>query len=214
MDADIALPTSVPSNIRLDVNTAVSVATVDGVRSAQIQLATEKGDVWGIMYGRSGLDGCAPEHSVATRVSGQPARLRITPDPDESPRKWVELIWPATLNHPYGVYGLFGWLDRRVNARCCRPAYGRRRRLLKLCWNVRTGTSADRTARRTGRSGRCSSGCCVRSSGREARREVGAHRPLVRGRPGRRRAHPLAVVGDRRRRAVDAAAARRRTLLV
>jgi hypothetical protein len=111
MDGDIALPTSLPSNVHLDVRTSVSVYTDDGVRSAQVKLATEQGDVWGIMYGRSGLDGCAPEHSVAVRVSGQPARLRITPDPDGSQRKWVELIWPATLRHPDGVYGLFGWLS-------------------------------------------------------------------------------------------------------
>jgi len=65
------------------------------------------------MYGRSGLDGCAPEHSVAVQVSGQPARLRISPDPGGSSRKWVELIWPATLKNPYGVYGLFGWLSPR-----------------------------------------------------------------------------------------------------
>ena len=110
MDADIALPTSLPSNVRLDVRTSVLVATADGVRSAQVKLETEQGDVWGIMYGRSGLDGCAPEHSVAIRVSGQPARLRVSPDPDGSSGKWVELIWPATLKNPYGVYGLFGSL--------------------------------------------------------------------------------------------------------
>jgi hypothetical protein len=114
MDADLALPTSLPSDVHLDVSTSVSVATADGVRIAQVKLATEHGEVWGIMYGRSGLDGCAPEHSVAVRVSGQPARLRITPDPDGSPRKWVELIWPATLKNPYGVYGLFGWLSPRA----------------------------------------------------------------------------------------------------
>lgn len=114
MNADIALPTSLPSNVRLDVRTSVSVVTRDGVRSAQVKLETERGDVWGIMYGRSGLDGCAPEHSVALRVSGQPARLRISPDPDGSSRKRVELIWPATLKNPYGVYGLFGWLSPRA----------------------------------------------------------------------------------------------------
>ena len=113
MSADIALPTSLPSNVRLDVRTSVSVVTRFGVRSAQLKLATEQGDVWGIMYGRSGLDGCAPEHSVAVRVSGQPARLRVSPDPGGSSGKWVELIWPATLRNPYGVYGLFGSLSPR-----------------------------------------------------------------------------------------------------
>jgi hypothetical protein len=114
MDADIALPTSLPSNVRLDVGTSVLVATDDGVRTAQVKLATEQGKVWGIMYGRSGLDGRAPEHSVAVQVSGQPARLRVTPDPDGLQHKWVELIWPATLKNPYGVYGLFGWLSPRA----------------------------------------------------------------------------------------------------
>jgi hypothetical protein len=78
---------------------------------AQVKMTTEHGDVWGIMYGRSRLDGCAPEHSVAVRVSEQPARLRISPDPDGSQGRWVELIWPATLKNSIGVYGLFGWLS-------------------------------------------------------------------------------------------------------
>jgi hypothetical protein len=54
MDGDIALPTSLPSNVRLDVSTSVYVATTDGVRSAQVTLATEQGDAWGIMYGAQG----------------------------------------------------------------------------------------------------------------------------------------------------------------
>jgi hypothetical protein len=61
MDAEIALPTRVPPNVRLDVGTSVSVYTDNGVRSAQVKLDTQQGDVWGIMYGRSGLDGCDGE---------------------------------------------------------------------------------------------------------------------------------------------------------
>lgn len=113
MDANIAVPTWLPPNVRLDVRTTVHVATTEGTRVAQVKLATEEGDVWGIMYGRSGLDGCAPEHSRPIRVSGQPARLRVSADPEGSSRTWVELIWPATLRHPNGVYGLYGWLSPR-----------------------------------------------------------------------------------------------------
>ena len=63
------------------------------------------------MYGRSGLDGCETGNARAVTVSGQPGLLHIVPDPDGSHRKWVQLIWPATLKDPDGVYGLFGWLS-------------------------------------------------------------------------------------------------------
>jgi hypothetical protein len=108
VNADIALPTSLPSNVRLDVGTSVSVVTRDGVRSAQVKLATEQGDVWGIMYGRSGLDGCDTGHARSVTVSGRPGLLRVTAVPDGSSRKWVELIWPATLRKPNGVYACSG----------------------------------------------------------------------------------------------------------
>lgn len=114
MDADIALPTWVPSIIHLDTSTSVFVGTVDGKRRAQLYLTTKRGDAWGIQYGVSGLDGCAPEHSRPVKVSGQPGRLRVSADPEDSSRKWTELIWPATLKHPIGVYGLFGWLPPRT----------------------------------------------------------------------------------------------------
>lgn len=113
MDADIALPTWVPSKVDLDTAVSVSLATRDGVRSAQLKLATQRG-VLGIQYGVSGLDGCAPEVSVPVTVSGQPGRLRVTTDPDGLSGKWVELVWPATLHHPNGVFGLFGWLSPRA----------------------------------------------------------------------------------------------------
>lgn len=113
MDADIALPTWVPSNVDLDTTASVFLSTEGGIRSAQLTLATERG-VWGIQYGVSGLDGCAPEHSMPVTVSGQPGRLRVSADPDGSSRNWIELIWPATLKHPNGVFGLFGWLSPRA----------------------------------------------------------------------------------------------------
>lgn len=113
--ADIALPTSLPSNVRLDGSTSVSVITRDGVRSAQVKLATEQGDVWGIMYGHSGLDGCdGARHARSVTVSGQPGLLHVTADPGGSSRKWVQLIWPATVKDPEGIYGLFGWLSPRA----------------------------------------------------------------------------------------------------
>jgi hypothetical protein len=114
MDGDIALPTWLPSNVDLDTTASVFLATRDGIRLAQLKLATERGGVWGIQYGVSGLDGCAPEHSVPVKVSGQPGRLRVSADPDGSSRRWVQLVWPATLKHPDGVFGLFGWLSRRA----------------------------------------------------------------------------------------------------
>jgi hypothetical protein len=113
MDADITLPTWVPSYVHLDAPVSVLLRTSGGIRSAQLNLASERG-VLGVEYGVSALDGCAPEHSTRVTVSGQPGRLRISADPDGSSRKWVELIWPATLKHPNGVFGLFGWLSPRA----------------------------------------------------------------------------------------------------
>jgi hypothetical protein len=114
MDGDIAPPTWVPSKVDLDSPTSVFIATRDGIRLAQMKLATERGEAWGIQYGVAGLDGCAPEHSVPVKVSGQPGRLRVSADPDGSSRTWVQLVWPATLKHPDGVFGLFGWLSPRA----------------------------------------------------------------------------------------------------
>jgi len=114
MDGDIALPTWVPSNVDLDTTASAFLATRDGIRLAQLKLLTERGDVWGIQYGVAGLDGCAPKHSVPVKVSGNPGRLRVSADPDGSSREWVELVWPATLKHPDGVFGLFGWLSPRA----------------------------------------------------------------------------------------------------
>ena len=42
MDADIALPTSLPSNVRLDVGTTVYVSTVDGVRRTRWRARTTR----------------------------------------------------------------------------------------------------------------------------------------------------------------------------
>jgi hypothetical protein len=115
MDADIALPTWVPSKVDLlDTPASVFLATGDGIRLAQLKLATERGEAWGMQYGVAGLDRCAPEHSVPVKVSGQPGRLSVAADPDGSSRKWVQLVWPATLKHPDGVFGLFGWLSPRA----------------------------------------------------------------------------------------------------
>ena len=115
MNADIALPTSLPSNVHLDVSTSVIVSTDDGVRRAQVGLDTEQGYAWGIMYGRSGLDGCdGARHARSVSVSGQPGLLHVTADPEGSSRKWVQLIWPATRKDPTRVYGLFGWLSPRA----------------------------------------------------------------------------------------------------
>jgi hypothetical protein len=67
------------------------------------------------MYGRSGLDGCDGErHARPVTVSGQPGLLAVATDPEGSSRKWVQLIWPATLKHSDGVFGLFGWLSPRA----------------------------------------------------------------------------------------------------
>jgi hypothetical protein len=67
-----------------------------------MSLVFGKGRYLTIQYGVSVLDGCAPEDSIAVRVSGQDGRLREAAGPE------TELIWPATLEHPEGSYGLAG----------------------------------------------------------------------------------------------------------
>jgi hypothetical protein len=114
MDTPVALPTWMPPGARLDGGASVSVGNVGGERTAQLSLTIGEGRVLIIQYEASALDGCAPEHSVPVRVSGQPGLLRVSADPGGSSRKWSELIWPATHANPTGIYGLYGWLPRRA----------------------------------------------------------------------------------------------------
>jgi hypothetical protein len=107
MDTQIALPGWLPPGAHLDRGAYVYVSTDGGERRAQLNLPVGKRHLI-VQYGVSGLDGCAPEVSVPVRVSGQPGRLRVSAGP------WSELIWPATLAHPVGVYGLTGPFPRRT----------------------------------------------------------------------------------------------------
>lgn len=108
MEMQIALPDWLPPGTHLGRGVSVYIDTEGGERSAQLNLIFGQQRHLIVQYGVSQLDGCAPEHSVAVRVSGQPARLRVSPAP------WSELIWPATLAHPEGVYGLTGSFRRRT----------------------------------------------------------------------------------------------------
>lgn len=111
MDVAVALPAWVPPNIDLDTEASVLLATVNGRKQAQVKLTTRRGGVWGIQYGVAMLDGCAPEASRSVTVSGKPGRMRVSVVPEDSSGKWTELIWPATLHRPVGMYGLFGLLS-------------------------------------------------------------------------------------------------------
>lgn len=114
MDTQVALPTWMPPGAHLDGGASVSVGNVGGERTAQLTLTIGQGRQLIIQYGASALDGCAPEDSVPVRVSGWPGLLRVSADPDGSPKEWSELIWPATHKNPIGIYGLYGWLPRRT----------------------------------------------------------------------------------------------------
>ena len=108
MEVLIALPRWMPPGVRLHRGVSAYIGIQDGERQAQLDITFGHRRHLIVQYGVSLLDGCAPEHSVAVRVSGQPARLRV------SPPLWSELIWPATLAHPVGVYGLTGPFPRRT----------------------------------------------------------------------------------------------------
>ena len=123
LDTEVALPTWLPPGVELDRGASVYAGSLGGRRSAQLILPLAEGGVLGIQYGTSALDGCASEASVPVRVSGQPGRLRYRPE-----YPWSELIWPATLAHPSGVYGLYGPFSRReilAMARSMPPVTGR-----------------------------------------------------------------------------------------
>lgn len=114
MDVAVALPAWVPPSVDLDTEASVLLATVNGRKQAQVKLTTRRGSVWGIQYGVAMLDGCAPEASRSVTVSGKPGRLRVSVVPEDSSGKWTELIWPATLHRPVGMYGLYGLLSPRA----------------------------------------------------------------------------------------------------
>jgi hypothetical protein len=114
MDTEIALPAWMPPGVHLDGGVSVYLGHLGSERTAQLNLTLGQGGAMTIQYGASALDGCAPEVSVAVTVSGQPGRLRVSADPGGSSREWSELIWPATLKNPIGIYGLSGWLPRRT----------------------------------------------------------------------------------------------------
>ena len=112
LGGDIALPTWVPPGVQLGGGVSMYLGHLGDLRTAQIKLMLGEDRSLTIQYRGSALDGCAPENSVAVTVAGQPALLRVSADPSGSARTWSELIWPATLEHPTGVYGLYGWLSR------------------------------------------------------------------------------------------------------
>jgi hypothetical protein len=108
MDIPIRLPSPTPSGLDMDGAVLVYAHTVGGERAAQLSLTFGRRRHLIIQYGVSTLDGCAPEVSVPVQVGGQPGRLRMSDGP------WAELIWPATLAHPVGVYGLAGYFSKRA----------------------------------------------------------------------------------------------------
>lgn len=60
MDGDIALPTWVPSKVDLDTPASVFLATRDGIRSAQLKLATERDEAWAFSTGSRDSMGARP----------------------------------------------------------------------------------------------------------------------------------------------------------
>jgi hypothetical protein len=95
-----------PQDIRIDRNMGLFVFTSGGQRTAQLSWVFGKGDILLIQYGVAVFDGCAPEDSIPVRVSGQSGRLRMAGNHSD-------LIWPATLERPWGTYGLSGPFSRQ-----------------------------------------------------------------------------------------------------
>jgi hypothetical protein len=112
LGGEIALPTWVPPGVQLGGGVSMHLGHLGELRTAQIHFTLGEDRSLIIQYGVSALDGCAPEHSAAVTVADQPALLRVSADPSGSDRTWSELIWPATLEQPTGVYGMYGWLTR------------------------------------------------------------------------------------------------------
>jgi hypothetical protein len=108
MDVPIQVPRQLLAGDITDV--IVYMATIRGERSAQLQVFVDIGRPLMLQFGLARLDGCAPENSVSVRIGGEPGRLRVS---EQTAGTWSELIWPATLGHPLGTYGLAGWLSKR-----------------------------------------------------------------------------------------------------
>lgn len=108
MNIPIRLPSPTPSGLDIDGAVLVYAYTIGGERAAQLSLTFGRRRHLIIQYGVSMLDGCAPEVSIPAQVAGQPGRLRMSDGP------WAELIWPATLAHSAGVYGLAGYFSKRA----------------------------------------------------------------------------------------------------
>jgi hypothetical protein len=106
MPMQIRLPRGLPHDTRL-TPMPLYVQTIDGQRSAQLDLLVGATGHLVIQWGVSQLDGCTPEDSAAVLVSGQPGRIR-----ESAGGEWKELIWPATLERPYGTLGLAGSFSR------------------------------------------------------------------------------------------------------
>jgi hypothetical protein len=106
MPTAIELPSGLPNDVRVAPR-PLYIQTIDGVRSAQLHLLFGSTGHLYVEWGVSQLDGCAPEDSISVTVNGQQGRLREAPGD-----RWTELIWPATLERPFGALGLAGSFPR------------------------------------------------------------------------------------------------------
>ncbi|TMK86527.1 MAG: hypothetical protein E6G44_03060 [Actinobacteria bacterium] len=118
LDVPVQLPADLPRGIRLDPHHGVYLVTEGGQRAAHLTLVFGKAGSLLIQYGVAQLDGCAPEDSIPVQISGQEGRLRTD-------GHYLDLIWPATLEHPWGTFGLSGPFSKEkilAMARSMNPA--------------------------------------------------------------------------------------------
>jgi hypothetical protein len=125
VDVPVALPSPLPSGTRPARNPTFHDET------ATLSLRFPDGRVLTIQYGLARFDGCGPTDPDLVDIAGRPGVIESDKHGD---KPWTSLVWPATLRHPVGRYGLSGEFSRRRSLRLARSMARR---------VARTGASAD-----------------------------------------------------------------------
>ena len=107
-DVPVVLPAGMPRSIALSPKTAVYRLVAQVAPSRMLSLVFGKDKHLLIEYGSATFDGCGPGPDARNvHVAGVPA---VIEGHRYGSSWWTQLIWPATLAHPLGRYGLSGSL--------------------------------------------------------------------------------------------------------
>jgi hypothetical protein len=103
----ILLPTKLPQGSLLDSRKGVSFFRYGNHWSGRLSFVFGSRKHVLIDYGVALFDGCGGDTAEPISVNGKPGLIL----PSRS-ATWTQLIWPATVKHPRGLYGVTGSLTR------------------------------------------------------------------------------------------------------